>query len=154
MSVLTSKFDILRGYPNGSGTPWSFPIKMNGTVPYSVYAGTIVTQESQNNKTVAALATTPNTGSAEPIQMWLTVEGNDDFSGQFVVGCNTVLLSSGIVWETDVFTAGTYAVGGAVSVSGGKVQDRGSNEQTIAYVLENNIATKGTITLVGAPWGK
>jgi len=86
MSLLNSKFDILRGYPNGSALVWPFAIKTTGSPPVAVAlpGGTIVTQELQGTQTVVAVMTSPNVSTHPPKEPWLVVEGNDDFSGQFV----------------------------------------------------------------------
>lgn len=148
MSILnTRKFDILRGYPNGSGLVWPFPIKKTAGVVNSIPQGTIVTQELQDSQTVVDAATTPDLSVADPKEMWLVVEGNDDYSGEFVGKCNTVKLGSGVIWEADDYAAGAYTPGTPVSVSAGQVKVKGANEQIIGYVLEDRTASKGTVVI-------
>jgi len=150
MSILnTRKFDILRGYPNGSGLVWPFLIKKEGSplAPKSIPQGSIVTTEDQSGETVVDLATTPDVSAADPKEMWLVVEGNDDYSGEFVGKCNAVKLGSGVIWEADDYAAGAYTPGTPVSVNAGQVKVKGANEQIIGYVLEDRTASKGTVVI-------
>jgi len=147
MSLLNSKFDILRGYPNGSALTWPFQIKKTGGSYVNIPAGTIVTTELSGTATVVNAATTPDMSSAPSKPMWLVVEGNDDFSGQFVQKCAACKLGSGIIWETDSYAAGTYNPGQAVSVSAGQIKEYAVTNQVIGHVLENRVATKGTLVI-------
>ena len=150
MSLLNSKFDILRGYPNGSALTWPFAIKTAGGPPAVAVAlpgGTLVTQELQGTQTVVDKMTSPNITSASPKEPWLVVEGNDDFSGQFVGKCACAKLGTGIIFETDQYDSGTYAPGTAVAASTGKIKEAALTDQVVGYVLENRIATKGTVVV-------
>jgi len=147
MALLNSKFDILRGYPNGSALCWPFNIKKTGGSYANIPAGTIVTTELSGTATVVDAATTPNTSIADPKTMWLVVEGNDDFSGTYVGKCAAAKLGSGIIWETDNFATGSYTPGTPISVSAGQIKVKGLNEQIIGYVLEDRSATKGTVVI-------
>lgn len=147
MSLLASKFDPQRGYPNGSALAEPFKIKLSGGTPESLPIGTLVAPETQTGQTVVSAATTPDITSADPLDVWLVVEGNDDYSGAYVGKVMAVKCGSGIIWETDSYAAGTYAVGSAVSYSAGVLKEKGATEQIIGYVLDNFIATKGTIRI-------
>lgn len=147
MSLLNSKFDVLRGYPNGSALTWPFEIKKNGGTPVTLAAGNIVTQELSGVLTVVDKATTPNITSADPLDVWLVVEGNDDFSGQFVNKCAAVKIGSGVIWKTDDYASGTYTPGVAVSYAAGQVKVKASTEQIIGYVLEDRTATEGCVVI-------
>lgn len=147
MSLLNSKFDILRGYPNGSALTWPFQIKKVGGAYVSVPAGSIVTTELSGTSTVVDKATSPNVSIADPKTMWLVVEGNDDFSGAYVQKCAACKLGTGIIWETDSYAAGAYTPGTPVSVSAGQIKVKAVNEQIIGYVLEDRTATKGTVVI-------
>jgi len=149
MSILTSKFDILRGYPNGSALTWPFIIKKVGSplAPAAIPAGSLVTQELQNGQTVVNLATTPNLSVADPIDVWLVVEGNDDYSGQYVEKVAAAKPGTGVIWETDQFAAGSYTPGTPVSFSSGVLKVKGANEQIIGHVLEDNSATTGVVRI-------
>jgi len=152
MSLLNSKFDILRGYPNGSALTWPFPIKTSGSppVPVNLPGGTIVTQELQAGQTVVAAATSPIMTSANPKEPWLVVEGNDDFSSQFVGKCACAKLGSGIIFETDQYDTGTYTPGVPVTMNGGKIASLATpdaTKQIIGFVLEDRTATRGTVVV-------
>jgi len=147
MSILTSKFDILRGYPNGSALTWPFPIKKVAGVAVSLPGGVLVTQELSGIETVVDKATTPDTSSADNIDVWLVVEGNDDYSGEFVGSVAAVKPGSGLIWETDDYAAGVYTPGVAVSFNAGQIKVKAANEQIVGYVLEDKTATKGTVVI-------
>ena len=149
MSILNRKFDILRGYPNGSALVWPFAIKKAGSplAPMSIPQGTIVTQELQGTETVVAPADSPNVSTHDPIDTWLVVEGNDDYSGQFVRKCNAVKLGSGVIWEADDYQSGTYTPGTPVTMKTGKVAVKGATDQLIGHVLEDRTASKGTVVI-------
>jgi hypothetical protein len=92
-------------------------------------------------------ATTPNLSSADPKEPWLVVEGNDDFSGQFVGKVACAKLGTGIIFETDQYDSGTYTPGVPVSMNAGKIKVKGTNDQIIGFVLEDRTATKGTVVV-------
>lgn len=145
MAILTSKFDIHRGYPNGSALAEPFKAKTNAGTPVSLPGGTLVTQENQSGVTVMDAATTPDITSVDPIQVWLVMEGNDDYSGEYVGGGQACRVGSGLIWSTDQYTAGTYTPGTAVSFSAGKLKVKAATEQIIGYVLYDKTATEGKI---------
>ena len=149
MALLDSKFDIPRGYPNGSALAEPFAIKETGTplTPVLLAQGSLVTQETQNNKTVMNLASTPDLSSHDPIDVWLVVEGNDDYSGQYAKKIMACKCGSGLIWETDQLTAGSYPAGTPVSFNAGKVKVKAANEQIIGYVLDDFTSSKGTIRI-------
>lgn len=149
MSILDAKFDILRGYPNGSALVWPFAIKKTGTpaVAVSMPAGKLVTQELSGAATVVDLATTPDLSSADPIEVWLVVEGNDDYSGSYVDKIAAAKPGSGLIWETDDYAAGTYTPGTPVSFNAGQLKVKAANEQIVGHVLEDRTATKGTVVI-------
>lgn len=150
MALLNSKFDITRGYPNGSALAEPFAIKKVGSplAPKLIPQGKIVTQELQSGGTVMDVATTPNVSTNDPLQVWLVVESNDDFSGSFVGKLNAILLGSGVIWETTDFAAGSYPPGTPVSYANGQVKVKAANEQIIGHVVSDDSATsKGTIRI-------
>lgn len=149
MSLLNSNFDITRGYPNGSALAEPFAIKKVGSplAPESMPQGTIVTQETQNGATVMSAATTPDLSSADPVDAWLVVEGNDDYSGAYVGKIMACKCSTGLIWETDQITTGSYPAGTAVSFTAGKLKVKAANEQIIGYVIDDDTATKGTVRI-------
>ena len=149
MSLLNGKFDIPRGYPHGSALAEPFAIKKTGAplAPVTLAQGKLVTQELQSGATVMDLATTPDLSGADPIDVWLVVEGNDDYSGEYVEKIMAVKCSSGVIWETDDFAAGAYTPGLPVTFDGGQLKLKGANDQIIGYVLDDLSSTKGTIRI-------
>jgi hypothetical protein len=147
MALLNSKFDTRRGYPNGSALAEPFAIKKTGSplAPVSLPQGTLVTQELQNSATVMDAATSPDLSSADPIDVWLVVEGNDDYSGEYVEKIMACKCLSGLIWETNDFAAGSYTPGTPVSFSAGQVKVKATNEQIIGHVLHDFSSTTGTI---------
>jgi len=150
MAILTSKFDFHRGYPNGSALAEPFKVKVNAGVPVSLPGGHLVTQELQNGETVMDAATTPDLSSADPKQVWLVMEGNDDYSGEYVKGGQACRVGSGLIWSTDQYTAGTYTPGVPVSFSAGKLKVKAANEQIIGFVLYDKTATEGKVYIADA----
>jgi hypothetical protein len=147
MALLNSKFDTPRGYPNGSALAEPFKIKKTGSplAPVTLGQGSLITQELQNNETVMDKATSPLLNEADPIDVWVVVEGNDDYSGEYVEKVMACKCGSGLIWETDDFATGSYPPGTALSFSAGQLKVKGANEQIIGYVLHDYTATKGTI---------
>lgn len=147
--LLNSKFDVTRGYPNGSALAEPFAIKKTGSplVPVSLPLGTLITQELQSGNTVVDKATSPDLSSADPIDVWVVVEGNDDYSGEYVEKVMACKCGSGLIWETDQFAAGAYTPGTPVSFNAGQLKVKGANEQIIGHVLYDYTATKGTIRI-------
>ena len=149
MALFSSKFDITRGYPNGSALAEPFKIKLTGSplAPVSMPQGSLITQELQGLETVMDLATSPLLNAADPIDVWVVVEGNDDYSGEYVKKVMACKCMSGLIWETDQLTAGAYTPGTPLSFTAGKLKVKDTNEQIIGYVLDDFTATKGTIRI-------
>lgn len=147
MALLNSKFDTPRGYPNGSALAEPFKIKKTGSplAPVSLPQGSLITQEDQSGETVMDLATTPDLSVADPIDVWVVVEGNDDYSGEYVEKVMACKCGSGLIWETDQFAAGSYPPGTPLSFSAGELKVKAANEQIIGHVLDDLTTSKGTI---------
>jgi len=147
--LLNTKFNPSRGYPNGSALSEPFAIKKAGSplVPVILEQGSLVTQETQNGITVMDKATTPNLSSADPIDVWLVVEGNDDYSGEYTGKLMACKCMSGVIWDTNQYVAGSYVAGTPVSFSGGLLKVKAANEQIIGHVLDDNSATTGVIRI-------
>ena len=145
MSVLNSKFDVLRGWPKEGAIDESFTIKQ--TVPGvddALPLGTVVKVDIDGK---AVAATTPNRTTTNPVATWVVVAGNDDFSSQFVH--KVVALRSNAEFKLDPanFNAGTYTPGVKLTFSAGKWQVAVATNQIIGEVLVDNTATDGTITV-------
>lgn len=131
MSILNSKFDILRGWPNSSAVAedWNVPTIDAGHDP--LYSGTwvkldptvatvpTVKSQARADKASGALSTHPT--------LWaLVIEGQDEYSSRFSNKV-TVLLGGGYVVKlyndgvNDQFTAAGLAPGVPVKLVAGKV---------------------------------
>lgn len=142
---LNSLFDVLRGWPREGAIDDSF--KIHQTTPGtddSLPLGTVVSVQSDG--TVAA-ATTPDRSTTNAVATWVVVEGNDDFSGQFVHKVVCLRANAEFKLDPSNFNAGTYTPGTKLTFSAGKWQVAALHNQIIGEVLIDNTATDGTITV-------
>lgn len=143
---LNSKFDILRGYPKEGAIDESFGIHQTtpGTDD-SLPAGTVILVGTDG---LAVAATTPNRSAANAVATWVVIEGNDDFSGQFVR--KVVALRSNAMLRLDPanFNAGSYTVGAKLTFSAGKWQVAVATNQIIGEVIKDDTAVDGTIVVM------
>lgn len=142
---LNSLFDVLRGWPREGAIDDAFLIHQTSPPAYdSLPLGTVVAVQSDG--TVAA-ATTPNRTSANAVATWVVVEGNDDYSAQFVN--KVVALRSNAEFKLDPanFNAGSFTPGTKLTFSAGLWQVAIATNQIIGEVLADNTATDGTITV-------
>lgn len=143
---LNSKFDVLRGWPKEGAIDESFGIHQTtpGTDD-SLPLGTVITIGTDG---LAVAATTPNRSSANSVSTWIVVEGNDDFSSQFVR--KVVALRANAMFRLDPsnFNAGSYTPSTKLTFSAGKWQVAVATNQLIGEVLQDNTATDGTIVVM------
>ena len=133
MSILNSKFDILRGWPNSSAVAedWNVPNIPAGDDP--LYSGTWVKLDPAVTAVPTVLSQTKatkdcNTIANHPTLWALVIEGQDEYSSRFS-GKVTVLLGGGYVvrlYNDGVlanaqFTAANMAPGRPVKLVEGKV---------------------------------
>ena len=140
MTILNSKFDVLRGWTPGgdAGIDQSIPPRIVAGVPVSLPAGLIVALRSDGTVDVpASLAATWK-------PFYVVASGNNDFDAQYVG--KVVCLRGKLTIRTDKLAAAqTFPVGGPVSAdTSGMLVDAGANYR-IGFVLANNIVTDGTI---------
>jgi len=146
MANLDDKFDVIKGWePGGDASiDQSLPPKKTAGVPATLLPGTIVTMDAAGDIDVA---TTPaNVSAAEAaIQVYIVLEGNGvDTAPQFLE--KVVVLRGKLTVKTDKLKASqTFAVASKVSFDAGLIQDHSGTLQAIGTVLENNVATDGTI---------
>lgn len=143
---LNSKFDVLRGYPKEGAIDESFVI--NQTVPGtddSLPVGTVVFINATGK---AVAATTVNRATTNAIATWVVIEGNDDFSAQFVR--KVVCLRSNAMLRLDPanFNAGSYTAGTKLTFSAGKWQVAVATNQIIGEVIKDDTAVDGTIVVM------
>jgi hypothetical protein len=137
MSNLTSAFDVLRGWPNGSALSWDF--KQKDAVTPDIVEGTVVAVEDESGVPVvdrweSALLTGNNLDHP-----WIVVQGADQYDGEFTGKLTCVKLRTGVIVK--VATALTPTVGDIVwSDSDGvfTTTDPGSNIPGCGRVIEFN----------------
>lgn len=151
MANLDDKFDVLKGWePGGDASiDQSFPPEVVGSAPVTLLPGTIVTVDANGYVNAATSPADVSLGTAQPLQVYVVLEGNgDDYSAQFVE--KVVCLRGKLTVKTDKLAAAqTFPVAGKVSYDSGLLEDAGAaaTTQVIGTVLENNVATDGTIVV-------
>lgn len=144
MANLDDKFDVLKGWEPGgdASVDQSFPPEVITGTPVTLLPGTLVTLDSSG---FVNAATTPDITAADPLPIYVVVEGNgDDYSAQFVE--KVVCLRGKLTVRTDKLAAAqTFAVGSPVSFDTGLLTDKAATEQIVGYVIANNVGTDGTI---------
>lgn len=139
MSILNNKADVLRGWTPGgdSAIDQSLPVQAALTVS----PGMIVAYQATG---VVALPAAP---SANWQPLYYVQEGNttSEFDTNFVG--KVLCLRGKLTVKTDQLVAGGLTVGGPVTCdAAGRIIAGGANYR-IGFLLENNIATDGTITV-------
>jgi hypothetical protein len=151
MANLNDLFDVLRGWePGGDASiDQSLPPFVSGGTPVTLLPGYIVTVDANGFVDVASTPADVTLGTAQPLQVYVVLEGNgQDTSAQFVE--KVVCLRGKLTVKTDKLTgAQTFPVGGKVTYASGLLSDAGgtATTQVIGTVLENNVATDTTITV-------
>jgi hypothetical protein len=152
MANLNDKFDVIKGWePGGDASiDQSFPIAYDGGAPVTLLPGYIVTVDAADG--TVDVATTPASvalGTANPLQVYVVVEGNaHDTAPQFLE--KVVCLRGKLTVKTDKLDSGqTFPVAGGVTFTNGLLQDKAGNANTqlIGTVIENNVAVDGTIVV-------
>lgn len=140
MSILNSKFNVLRGWAIGGDAsvdlslPWGSGLTFTpGTFGMVHTDGTVIF---------------PPAPSATEKPLVLVVQGNgaSEFDTNFVQ--KLTCLQGKFVIKTDVYVSAGLAVGGGLGVdASGRLVAVGANLR-VGYVLEDNTLTDGTITAV------
>lgn len=161
MSLLNSKFTIesvdhpvalaavAQILPVAEGTEYSD----NGTPkPGTIAPGAIVTMDTDGH---AVLATTPvvsGEGAVDPLLVFVTVDGNMNYSGSFVQ--KLTVLHGGVTIETDQFHPGAYAPGALVTYRDGRIALRAAaTEQIIGAVGPKGLQSPEGVLQVILPQG-
>jgi hypothetical protein len=151
MANLNDKFDVIRGWePGGDASiDQSLPPNAPGGTPVTLLPGYIVDVSATGTVDVATSPADVTLGTAQPLQVYVVLEGNgQDTSAQFVE--KVVILRGKLTVKTDkVAGAQSFPISGKVSYASGLLEDAGASAttQVIGTVLENNIATDGTIVV-------
>lgn len=141
MSLLNSKFDIVSvdnpvalaaiAQVLPVAVPPSPALNTNGTPVAGVIPPGAMVVMNTNGK--AVLATTLDLSMVEPQLVFVTIDGNTDFSGAFVQ--KLTVLHGGVTIKTDQFDVGAYQPGLPVTVNAGKIKLKtGANEQRVGFV--------------------
>jgi hypothetical protein len=157
MSLLNSKFDIvsvdnpvaLAALAQVLPVDSPPPLGLNGTPQAgTIPPGAIVVMNSSGKAVLGS------TGATKQL-VFVTVDGNTDFSGAFVQ--KLTCLHGGVTIKTDQFLAGAYLPGLAVSFSAGKVKLFDSAalvpEQIIGFVGPGGLNSVDGILEVILPQG-
>lgn len=142
MTILNSKFDVLRGWTPGgdAGIDQSLAPRIVGGNPVALTAGQIVVLRSDSTVDVPAAL------DANWKPYYVVAQGNDDLDTQFV-GKVTCLRGKLTIKTDKLAAAQAFPVAGPVAVNtSGLLVDAGANFR-VGFVLENNVATDGTITV-------
>lgn len=159
MSLLNSKFDIVSrdnavSYASlaqvlVSGT---MTLGANGTpTPGTFPPGSLVTMNTSGQ---AVLAVDPSAGAGAPNKklVFVTVDGDTDYSGSFVR--KLTVLHGGVTIETDLYVAGSYQPGLPVTYGTGGNAGRialanAANDQIIGFVGPSGLdATRGVLEVI------
>jgi hypothetical protein len=143
---LNSKFDILRGFPREGAIDESFGIHQTTPGTDDALPAGMVVFVGTDGKAVAA--TTVNRTTTNATKTWVVIEGNDDFSSQFV--SKVVCLRGNAMLRLDPsnFNAGVFTPGTPLTFSAGKWQVAIATNQVIGFVLQDNTATDGTLVVM------
>lgn len=143
---LSSKFDVLRGWPREGAIDEAFYI--NQAVPGTDDLLPLGTVFYVNSSGKAQAASSP-AALADAIGVWVVVAGNDDFSGQFVGKVVGLRGNAMLRLDPANLNAGTYTPGVPVTFSSGKWQPATvAGNQIIGEVVADNTAVDGTVVVM------
>lgn len=145
--ILNSLFDVLRGWPREGAIDESFTIHQTAGADDSLPLGTVVAVSGTGTAVVATAATTPNRSTTNPVATWVVVEGNADFSSQFVHKVVCLRANAMLRLDPSNLNAGPYTPGTKLTFSAGKWQPATTNNQIIGEVVADNTAVDGTIVV-------
>lgn len=151
MASLNDKFDVIRGWePGGDASiDQSLPPKKIANIPVTLLPGNIVTMDVNGDVDVATSPADVSLGTANPLQVYVVLEGNSqDYSAVFVE--KVVCLRGKLTVKTDKLTpAQTFPLSGSVTFSSGLLSDHAgaATTQIIGTVIANNVAVDGTIVV-------
>jgi hypothetical protein len=155
MSKLNSKFDIVTvDNPMAAAAlaqvldvSAASALNTNGTpVAGAIPAGSIVKMDAAGK---AVLATTTNVTTGDLVPVFVTIDGNDDYSGSFV--WKLTVLQGGFTMVTDLISGSIsgFTPGVLVSFTAGLVKVAATNDQVIGYVGPAGADTvNGTVQIV------
>ena len=153
MSLLSSQFDVLRGWPDGGAEEEDFAWESGALVQ----AGSFVLVRSDGGISVPGAGDhpIPVEGSNTPDSFWVCIEGNGPYDYDVLqTGKVTCLKANLIEIQTDQFVTAAYTPGALLTVSDGQAATsnmpvgtngqltlRSTNyEQVVGVVLSYNAA--------------
>ena len=142
--VIRPKFDVVRGWPNGSAYDRTFEKVVDGSGnALTVRQGSFVTVDSAGR----AKPATVGTAATAKVPLWLVVEGNDEtdsYAGNYLGKCVGIKGSYEVLLSETMFVAASYTVGAQVTVIAGKVApaDDGTNDGVNGYVMAYDSTSK------------
>lgn len=149
MSILASKFRVLRGWKPGDVIPAVDNVQAHATagVIDTLPGGTIVTRLGDGTWGVpASVVTAANKAITSP-DIRIVLSGTDDFDSIATSGLMVVGRGNLRVRVSNLAAAQTFPVGGAVSYNtSGQFTDASTN-MVIGHVNANNVNTDGTIDI-------
>lgn len=145
MALLTKKFDILRGWPREGAIDESFKIhETTPGTPDTLAQGMLVTQDLTDG--TAKLATDNDVLK----QVWVVIEGNDDFSAQFVDKVVCLKGNCELRLDPGNFLTGSYGPGVDLSYDDagtGKWTVATSGMQVVGYCVSDDRSVDGTLVV-------
>lgn len=149
MTILASKFRVLRGWKPGDVIPAVDNVQahVTGGVTDSLPAGTVVAPQGDGTYGVPASVTTAANGGITRPDIRVVFSGTDDFDsvatgGKIVVGRGNFRLR-----VSNLAGGSTFPVEGPVSYNtSGQFKDAGT-DMIIGRVVANNVTADGTIDI-------
>ena len=143
MALLNSLFDILRGWPREGAIDETFPVHIT-TGSYDLLTpGMVVNYDPSTGTAIAA--TTPDLTGADAIPVWVVIESNTDFSGQFLQKVVCIRANAVLRLDPSNITTGSYTRGALLSFATGIWTVAATKNQVIGEVLEDNRTVDGTL---------
>lgn len=149
MTILASKFKVLRGWKPGDVIPAvdNVSAHVTGGVTDTLPAGTIVAPQGDGTWGVPASVTTAANGGITRPDIRIVLSGSDDFDsiatgGKIVVGRGNFRVEA-----SNLAGGSTFPVEGPVSyTTSGTFKDAGT-DMIIGRVVRNNVSTTGTVVI-------
>lgn len=124
MSNLSSQFDIIKGWPGGSGLHYNF--KQKAAVTPDIEEGTIVAVEDETNVPVVDVWTSAAGAGGNFDHPWIVIQGADQSDADFAQKLTCLKLRTGIIFQ--VVTAQSFVIGDSVYADAGVPKPTGSGE--------------------------
>lgn len=148
MSILNSKFRVLRGWKPGDVIPAVDTVQAHATLGVidTLPAGTIVTRLGDGTWGVPASVVTAANGGITRPDIRIVLSGTDEFDsiatgGKILVGRGNLRV------RVSNIATGTFGVGDAVSYNtSGQIKDA-STDMVIGHVNVNDVTANGTIDI-------